>query len=1260
MDTEVAGVRGVADATPTAGEELANGSTYEGNVDISTSLRIEGWARRSAPEPSQCYVSIICQGRLLSRVVADVFRPDLAERGMGHGCWGFVVDLTGKAVFPDMVLECILDDGAGTLYLPPRSQSPSTSAERLDAHGPRIVDAISTYIDQHLDVLVVLEPPQAPRGETVELLSDGLVLQAKTAPAGLNSEAVWEVRFGVPCSLRTAQGNLAVRMAGATFPVRPRSEQDTAKQDLAALQPLAHADNVVGNLDGVVSASNGTLLLKGWARDTSNPGRPVFVDVSVNGALVGHALADVPRPDVAAALGGASRCGFSVEIPDNLRMGGLACVEVRARAEISKIAGSGMSLPFGAQGQLIGPLPRLTALKERPAGEERRTGAVAAVVLNQDGAHLLEALFSSISTHEAGVFSRIVLVDHASTDDSVDIANKYKNGLPIQIVSGDRAASFSQSNNAAVAMCDEEFIAFINNDIVFTGPIINRLIDAAASDVGAVGAKLYDSPGERASSYTTQHLGIHFSPRAGNGICAIETRAFDGEMDYATATINVPAVTAALMVMRRKVFESLGGFDEGYFYGQEDVDLCLKALEAGLRNICVNEVSAVHMRGYSRRRMAPSLIHRRAGNAAKANASWGYALRRSFASLRQRPYLTGRALTVGIVVSEVGAAATAGDYMTGLELGLAISGRHNAQARLMTPADADARGFDIIVSMLDGFDVRTITNLNSSTVLVAWARNWFNRWASRPWRERFSLWFASSGLAVDYLSEELGRHVGLLPIATNPQRFATPTEAGVRDLDLVFTGSYWRSPREIIDIIRETQLSPVVYGANWEDVPEVASLTRGAVAYDRIPEIYGDTKIVVDDANSATKSWGSMNSRVFDAVAAGALPITNNEIGSRELFGMQLPVYGNAGEFAHIVRRYTTDEAGRLDLVEKLRSVVVEKHTYDRRATELFEFLDARSQSGFRIAIKIGAPKLSKADPWGDYHFALSLRRELEEIGHNVRIDCLEDWYGAHAEADDAVIVLRGLGSYNPSASQINLIWVISHPHEVTVAELDRYDRVFVASSDFVDVLARQGVVAKFLPQATDTRRFFPAASSEPKADYVFVGNSRGVSRPVVAYAQALGERFHLYGGGWSGLTSHPVRSRLVENSRLADLYRSAGAVLNDHWSDMRTGGFVSNRIFDAIACGVPVISDEVSGLRQIFGSSVLTYSDADSFKKAVQWLDANREEAVENALTAAARVSAHHGFDKRAEVFDAVVREEDGRRARLKRLPSLLKRHGE
>ena len=131
--------------------------------------------------------------------------------------------------------------------------------------------------------------------------------------------------------------------------------------------------------------------------------------------------------------------------------------------------------------------------------------------------------------------------------------------------------------------------------------------------------------------------------------------------------------------------------------------------------------------------------------------------------------------------------------------------------------------------------------------------------------------------------------------------------------------------------------------------------------------------------------------------------------------------------------------------------------------------------------------------------------------------------------------------------------------------------------------------------QATDPARFRPVPS-EPtyRHDVTVVAKSRDEYRTAVADAIASGLRPTIYGSGWEQFVDPALIVRdYVDNEDLARVYSSAGVVLNDHWDSMRDWGFVSNRIFDALACGAPVISDDMPEVAELFDGAVPTFRDA-------------------------------------------------------------------
>ncbi|HWT91331.1 MAG TPA: glycosyltransferase, partial [Solirubrobacterales bacterium] len=348
-------------------------------------------------------------------------------------------------------------------------------------------------------------------------------------------------------------------------------------------------------------------------------------------------------------------------------------------------------------------------------------------------------------------------------------------------------------------------------------------------------------------------------------------------------------------------------------------------------------------------------------------------------------------------------------------------------------------------------------------------------------------------------------------------------------------------------------------------------------------------KLVLDDTSGPTLPYGAVNSRVFDALAAGTLPITNCESGVRELFGEDFPVWSDAASLRAQLDALLGDEERREALARRFRGKVLRHHTYAHRARRLVEALEEHeAQPSF--CIKIGAPTWEVAEQWGDLHFARAIQRDLRRRGHPCAIQVLEEWENDEGLAYDVALVIRGLSRHLPKPGQLNVLWNISHPADLGGEECDGYDLVCVASERFAaDLRGRTSTPVGVLEQATDPALFYPDPSPEYEHELVFVANSRNVLRPIVRDLLPTERDLAIYGGGWDGLIdTRYVVAEHVANQELRKVYSSAKVVLCDHWDDMREHGFVSNRIYDALACGATVISDAVPGLERFEG--VLTY----------------------------------------------------------------------
>ncbi|GAB2467344.1 hypothetical protein GCM10027063_04830 [Promicromonospora xylanilytica] len=256
-------------------------------------------------------------------------------------------------------------------------------------------------------------------------------------------------------------------------------------------------------------------------------------------------------------------------------------------------------------------------------------------------------------------------------------------------------------------------------------------------------------------------------------------------------------------------------------------------------------------------------------------------------------------------------------------------------------------------------------------------------------------------------------------------------------------------------------------------------------------------------------------------------------------------------------------------------------------------WLSARERSAvleapptLRWAIKTAMPASDRARQWGDFHFAGSLAAALRELGQQVVVDYGPNDGRETSYRDDVVLMLRGLRPARLPADATSVVWVISHPEDVTARELAGYDLRYAASLTWArDTSSRWELPVRSLLQCTDSSRFY--IDDDPVEDVVgkavLVGNSRGKPRPVAVEAARSGTPFVVYGSSWERfLPSEVIAGSYVPNEIVRRYYRSAAWALNDTWPDMRDLGFVSNRVFDILASGGRLLTDDVQGLDEI------------------------------------------------------------------------------
>lgn len=210
------------------------------------------------------------------------------------------------------------------------------------------------------------------------------------------------------------------------------------------------------------------------------------------------------------------------------------------------------------------------------------TPPVSIIIPTKDQFAMVERCVSSLLEKTAYQNYEIILVDNGSTDPS---ACAWIDGLEalddprIRVLRHPHPFNYSAINNAAARIARGEYLLLLNNDTAtLRGDWLDAMLNhAQRPEVGIVGAKLLHADG------TLQHGGVVLGLRgpAEHPFIGLPADA-PGYMNRLEVDQNYSAVTAACLMIRRSVYEEVGGLDEEAFkVSYNDVDLCLKVRQAG-------------------------------------------------------------------------------------------------------------------------------------------------------------------------------------------------------------------------------------------------------------------------------------------------------------------------------------------------------------------------------------------------------------------------------------------------------------------------------------------------------------------------------------------------------------------------------------------------------------------------------------------------------------------------------------------------------
>lgn len=213
------------------------------------------------------------------------------------------------------------------------------------------------------------------------------------------------------------------------------------------------------------------------------------------------------------------------------------------------------------------------------------TPLISILIPNKDHETDLRRCISSIAERSTWKNYEIIVIENNSTEQSIfDYYEELKADARMRVVTYEGEFNYSKINNFGAGFAKGEYLLFLNNDTEAITPdwMEQMLMYAQRADVGAVGAKLYYADNTIQHAGVVIGLGAHRSAGHTHYKMPREHLGYMGRLCYAQ---DVTAVTAACLLVSRRIYDEVGGLDESFTISLNDVDFCLKIREKGYLNI---------------------------------------------------------------------------------------------------------------------------------------------------------------------------------------------------------------------------------------------------------------------------------------------------------------------------------------------------------------------------------------------------------------------------------------------------------------------------------------------------------------------------------------------------------------------------------------------------------------------------------------------------------------------------------------------------
>lgn len=229
---------------------------------------------------------------------------------------------------------------------------------------------------------------------------------------------------------------------------------------------------------------------------------------------------------------------------------------------------------------------------------EHSGGVVDVVIVNWNAGAQLHDCVDSLLQHGDGLIDRITIVDNGSTDNSLELIAD----LPVTIDRTGENLGFSRACNRGAAQGIADYVLFLNPDAaIFEGTmahVVQEMSQPDAGHIGVCGVRLVDEAGgtARECARFPSWLAMVGLPLGLSGKLSLFPSVTMGDFDHMSDRY-VDHVLGAFYLVRRTVFETVGGFDENFFLYYEDLDFSLRINRHGWKTKYLSRPTAYHKGG---------------------------------------------------------------------------------------------------------------------------------------------------------------------------------------------------------------------------------------------------------------------------------------------------------------------------------------------------------------------------------------------------------------------------------------------------------------------------------------------------------------------------------------------------------------------------------------------------------------------------------------------------------------------------------------